>query len=227
MFRRKIAIVMTVLTLAGVLSACDQVDVVGKSAVTSFDTLVNKLEDKVTFDESKNSWVIVSPTGETLELSKDFSSDEPDAIVEFDAAPFINAGLEVTKLPVNQYVYDSGAGKIRMPYEFGQEEFTYSGEATVVDTFRQLVDTNRKVIGYHAQLGHYGIALGDGNMFEWAKDMDKNDKDMVFVLNPQPFLEAGVDPAKVEGWVFGTVKVDNGKGKMVEVEKLLKPFDLK
>ncbi len=63
-------------------------------------------------------------------------------------------------------------------------------------------------------------------MFEWAKDMDKNDKDLVFVLDPQPFIDAGTDPANTEGWVFGKVKVDDGKGKMVEVDKLLKPFEL-
>ncbi len=44
--------------------------------------------------------------------------------------------------------------------------------------------------------------LGNGNMFEWAKDMQKNDKDIVFVLNPQPFIDAGVDPAKVHPCLF-------------------------
>ncbi len=226
MLRKKIAILMSVFVLAGVLSACDQADVIGKTAVTSFDSLVDKLGDKVSFDESKQSWVLVSPAGETFEWSKDFGSDVPDAAVEFDAAPFLSAGLDPAKLPSDQYSYDIGTGKVRMAYEFSQDGFTYSGEATPTDTFQKIVDTNRKLIGYHAQLDHYGIALGNGNMFEWAKDMSKNDKDMVFVLNPQPFIDAGVDTAKVEGWVFGKVKVDNGKGKMVEVDKLLKPFDL-
>lgn len=226
MLRKKIAVLMTALTLAGLLSACDQIDVIGKTAVTSFDSLTNKLGDQVSFDESKSSWVLVSPTGEKLEISKDFSTDGPDAIVEFDGTPFINAGLDVLKLPGDQYIYDAASGRISMPYEFSQDEFTYPGEASVTDTFKKIVDTNRKIIGYHAQLDHYGIALGNGNMFEWAKDMEKNDKDMVFVLNPQPLIDAGVDTAKVEGWVFGKVKVDNGKGKMEEVDKFLKPFDL-
>ncbi|QHQ60539.1 hypothetical protein Ana3638_06960 [Anaerocolumna sedimenticola] len=226
MLRKKIAKLTAVLTLAAVLTACKQADVIGKTAVTSFDKLMNTLGDQVTFDDSKNSWVLVSPTGEYFEWSKDFSSDVPDATVEFDAAPFLSAGLDVNKLPGEQYVYDEASGRIRMPYELGQDAFTYSGDVTAKDTFQNIVDKNRKLIGYHAQLDHYGIALGNGNMFEWAKDMAKNDKDMVFVLNPQPFIDAGVDPAKVEGWVFGKVKVDNGKGKMVEVDKLLKPFDL-
>ncbi len=226
MIRRKLAVLTSVLVLAAALTACDRADVIGNTAVTSFESLIIELGDRVTFDESKNSWVLVSPTGESFEWSKDFSSDVPDAVVEFDAAPFLNAGLDADKLPAAEYVYDSAAGKIRMPYELSQDEFTYSGDAAAIDTFRKIVDTNREQIGYHAQLDHYGISLGNGNMFEWAKDMDKNDKDMVFVLNPQPFIDAGVDPDKVEGWVFGKVTVDGG-GKMTEVDKLLKPFDLK
>ncbi len=226
MERKKLAALMFFLVLAAFTTACGQADVIGRTAVKSFDSLINKLGDSVTFDESKNSWVLVSPTGENFEWSKDFSSDVPDAVVEFDAEPFLNAGLNVDKLPAAEYIYDSAAGKIRMPYELSQDEFTYSGEAAATDTFRKIVDTNRELIGYHAQLDHYGISLGNGNMFEWAKDMAENDKDMVYVLNPQPFIDAGVDPAKVEGWVFGKVKVDNGRGKMEEVDKLLKPFDL-
>jgi hypothetical protein len=76
-------------------------------------------------------------------------------------------------------------------------------------------------------MDHYGVNLGNGNLFEWAKDMNTNDKDMVFVLNPQPFLDAGVDPARIEGWTFTKVPVDDENGKPVEVDKILKPFDVR
>jgi len=224
---KKLPALTLVLTIAMGLSACAQADVIGKTAVTSFETLLNKTEDNVSFDEGTNHWVLVSPTGERFEWSKDFSSNNPDASVSFEAAPFVAAGLSIDKLPLGQYIYDQSTDKIIMPYEFSQDAFSYSGDATPLDTFKQIVKTNRKIIGYHAALDHYGLSLGNGNMFEWAKDMSKNDKDIVFVLNPQPFIDAGVDPAKVEGWVFGKVKVKNDKGKMVEVDKLLKPFDLK
>ena len=110
--------------------------------------------------------------------------------------------------------------------ELGQDKFTYSGEAKPIDSFNQIVKTRRDVIGYHEKLDHYGISLGNGNMFEWAKDMSKNDKDIVFVLNPQPFIDAGVKPEKVEGWAFAKVEVKDMNGKSEEVDKLLKPFDL-
>jgi hypothetical protein len=64
-------------------------------------------------------------------------------------------------------------------------------------------------------------------MFEWAKDMSANDKDIVFVLNPKPFIDAGVDPDRVEGWVFARVTVDDESGKPVELDKFLKPFNLR
>jgi hypothetical protein len=63
-------------------------------------------------------------------------------------------------------------------------------------------------------------------MFEWAKNLDTNDKDMVFVLNPSPFIAAGINPEKIEGWAFAKVTVDDENGKPIEVDKFLKPFNL-
>jgi hypothetical protein len=57
--------------------------------------------------------------------------------------------------------------------------------------------------------------------------MSKNDKDLVFVLDPKIFLDAGVDPAKVEGWVYAKVPLEDARGRKFEAEKFLKPFDLK
>jgi hypothetical protein len=76
-------------------------------------------------------------------------------------------------------------------------------------------------------MDHYGISLGNGNMFEWAKDMTTNDKDIVFVLNPDPFITAGLDPNRVEGWVYAKVTVDDENGKPIQVDRLLKPFNLR
>ena len=89
-----------------------------------------------------------------------------------------------------------------------------------------MVRLEREKIGYHEKLDHYGIDLGNGNKFEWAKDLNKNDKDIVFVLDPQIFIDAGVDPAKVAGWAFAKVEIKDTTGKTVSVEKFLKPFDL-
>ena len=39
-------------------------------------------------------------------------------------------------------------------------------------------------------------------------------------------MNAGVDPAKVTGWVFAKVEIKDESGKPVSVDKFLKAFDL-
>ena len=225
---KKLIIIGLVLSMAVSLAACQATDVVGKVAVTSFEAVLNKIPDKITSDEVNNGWSLTSPTGERFVWGKDFSKEgAPDIMLEFDARPFINAGLDVNKLPKETYLYVSDMNVLMVHSELGNEKFTYSGEAKPMDSFKKIVETHRDSIGYHEKLDHYGVKLGNGNMFEWAKDMSTNDKDIVFVLNPQPFIDAGVDPAKVEGWAFAKVEVKDDNGKDIQVDKLLKPFDLK
>jgi hypothetical protein len=144
-------------------------------------------------------------------------------MLEFDAAPFIAAGLDPEKLPENFAFYE---GMIMVGTKLGQETLRYSGEVTPLASYEQIVKLKRPAIGYHGALDHYGVNLGDGNLVEWAKDMSTNDKDIVFVLNPEPFINAGADPSRVEGWTFTKVTVDDANGKPVEVDKILKPFNL-
>jgi hypothetical protein len=225
---KKLVIIALVLSLAVSLAACQATDVVGKVAVTSFEAVLNKIPDKIASDEVNNGWSLASPTGERFVWGKDFSKEGmPDIMLEFDAKPFINAGLDVNKLPKDMYLYVSNMNLLMVHAELGDKKFTYNGEVKPLDSFKKIVENYRDSIGYHEKLDHYGVALGNGNMFEWAKDINTNDKDIVFVLNPQPFIDAGVDPAKVEGWAFAKVEVKDDNGKEIEVDKLLKPFDLK
>jgi hypothetical protein len=143
-------------------------------------------------------------------------------MVEVDAQPFIDAGLDVTKLPEGMVVGD----KIIVGTDLGDEKVTYVGDASPLDSYKKLVKNYRDSISYHEALDHYGVMLGNGNMFEWAKDMKTNDKDIVFVLNPQPFIDAGVDPSALETWVFAKVETMDESGKKIEVDKFLKPFDV-
>lgn len=211
--------------LAFSFTACQQTDVIGKTAKTTFGTLVDKLGSNVASDNENNIWTLTSPGGERFIWGKDLG-DMPDVAIEFDAAPFINAGLDVSMLPTDIYLYDQAKNKIIITRDLGKPQNAPKANATPAEGFAQIVDTNREAIGYHAKLDHYNIALGNGNMFEWAKDMSKNDKDMVFVLNPKPFIDAGVDPAKVTGWVFAKVEVLDQNNKPIQVDKFLKPYDI-
>jgi hypothetical protein len=86
---------------------------------------------------------------------------------------------------------------------------------------------NRKALGFDAGMGHFGIALGGGFMFEFAQYMDKNDLDMVFVLNPAPFIGAGLDTEKLEKWRYAEIEMMDDRGGTFKEHKLVRIFDLK
>ena len=202
-----------------------QLDVVGKNSITSFGEVVKTIPDKITPDVPNGGWSLAAPDGGARFIwSKDFSkSPLHDVMIELDARPFVAAGLDAAKLPEGVLFYDD---KIMVGTKLSDGQPQYRGEATPLSSYEQIVALKRDAIGYHAALDHYGVNLGGGNLFEWAKDMSGNDKDIVFVLNPEPFIKAGVDARKVDGWLFGKVPVDID-GKPVEVDKFLKPFNLK
>lgn len=206
------------------LAGCKQLDVVGKESVTSFSAVLNAIPDKVQADEMNAGWSLAAPDDTVRFIwSGDYSkSPIHDVMLEFDAQPFLDAGLDPGKLPENVQYYED---KLMVGTKLGTDALKYSGDPTPLAAYEQIVSLYRDSIGYHTALDHYGVKLGNGNMFEWAKDMSKNDKDIVFVLNPEPFIAAGVDPNAVTGWVFAKVPVEEG-GKNIEVDKFLKPFDL-
>lgn len=206
------------------LTACDKLDVVGDQSIKSFDAVLTSIEDKVTEETNFGGWSLEALDGDARFIwTKDFQKTTSfDAYLEIKAQPFIDAGLDLAKLPEGMVEGD----KIIVGTDFGDSPVTYRGDVNPLASYRQIVEQYREMISYHAALDHYGVKLSDGNMFEWAKDMTTNDKDIVFVLNPQPFIDAGVDPNKVDGWVFAKVETMDDKGKKIEVDKLLKPFDL-
>lgn len=218
-----IAAAAAALSLAG----CSAVDVVGNTAVTTFQAFLDASKGAVTLNGPSNRWVYGAPGGESFEWSADFSAAPPSFRMSFDASPWKAAGLDPAKLPAGRYSYDAAANRLALSFDVGKDKFAYSGAPTPLETFRKIVQTHRPIIGYHAALDHYGIALGDGNMFEWAKDQAKNDKDVVFVLNPEPLKAAGADPSKVAGWVFTKVPVKDDSGRDIEADKFVKPYNLK
>ncbi|MDR2759843.1 MAG: hypothetical protein LBB78_10750 [Spirochaetaceae bacterium] len=206
--------------------SCGKLDVVGTNSVKSFEKVLQQASRSVTPDEKNGGWSLTAPDNSTRFIWSRNYAESPlyDVMIEFDASPFIAAGLDPQKLPEN-FVFNGG--KIATGTKLGTEPLKYRGEVTPLASYEQLVKMKRKAIGYHMAMDHYGVNLGDGNLFEWAKDMAANDKDLVFVLNPEPLLKAGVDPDKIDGWIFTKVTVDDENGKPIEVDKILKPFDLR
>lgn len=215
-----LGVISTIVLLT--FTACSQTDVIGKVSVTSFDKVL-QLSD-VTTDDMNGGWSLNAPDQTARFIfSSDFKVSAPhDVMMELDAKPFIDAGLDTAKLPAGLLIDD----KIMVGQDLGDTAFPDSAKATALDSFEELVKLKRETIGYHEKLDHYGVDLGNGNKFEWAKDLSTNDKDIVFVLDPQIFIDAGVDPAAVTGWAFAKVETKDAAGKPISVDKLLKPFDL-
>ncbi len=236
----RVAIVAGILA-AGIalLGGCGSTDVVAKYANVSFDALVKALPAAPVYSQDDGAWVLTSPKGDEFSISSDFARngamgsgmadmDKPDAEFSFDAKPFLAAGLDLAKLPKTEGIkYELEDGRFMLHFELGSDAFPPEAATSLEASFAQVVKTQRARIGYHEKLDHYGIKLGGGNMLEWAKDLGKNDKDLVFVLAPEAFIAAGMDPAKIEGWAFAKVETKDDSGKTVFVDKLLKAYNLK
>ena len=222
MKKRIVLVLLISIALLG-LTACGKLDVIGDQSEKSFEAVLNALQAKVSTDGSIDGWSLNAPDGEARFVwTKDFSKSTTDVMLELEAQPFIEAGLDMNKLPQEMVSGD----KIVLATDLGDDNITYVGEASPLDSYKKLVKHYRDSITYHTALDHYGVDLGNGNMFEWAKDMKTNDKDIVFVLNPQPFLDAGVDPTKLETWIFAKVETMDERGNKIELDKFLKPFDV-
>lgn len=236
--------ILATLTMALLLTACSGIkslDVVGQNSITALDEILKTIPDQVSADEINVGWSLTAPDQTARFVwSEDYSrSPLYDVQLELDAKPFLDAGLDPSKLPNNYSFYEghslqgTNGSILSVGKKLGNDKLTYSGKPTALAAYEQIVNKYRSVINYHTSLDHYGVKLGDGNMFEWAKDMKTNsskninqDKDIVFVLNPEPLIAAGVDPNKVSGWVYTQLEVEED-GKKMEVWKLLKPFNLK
>jgi hypothetical protein len=236
-FGFKAAIAVGLVFALAACSGLGSLDVVGRQSITSFNEVLSTIPDKVKADELNVGWALSAPDDSARFIwSEDYSkSPLNDVMLEFDAQPFTDAGLDLAKLPDNYTFNENGAGNktLTVGTKLGSDELTYGNSPTAPAAYEQIVTKYRDSINYHTSLDHYGVKLGDGNMFEWAGDMKINDydksvqdKDIVFVLNPDPLTSAGLDPEKVEGWAYAQVSVDEN-GKTVQVWKLLKPFDLK
>lgn len=220
--------VLGILVIGGIVfwltKSLQGLDVVGKESLNSFKVITKKLSNNIEFNNEWQSWALTAPDDSAIFYwSKDFSKNAfHDVMLEFSSEPFITAGLKIDKLPEGM-VFDD---MIMVGTKLGNEKITYDNVATPFGSYEKIVELKRTSIKYHAELDHYGIDLENGNMFEWAKDINTNDKDIVFVVNPEPFIAAGVDPENVEGWVYAKIPTMKD-GEKVEVYKFLKPFNIK
>ncbi len=224
--RTFIAIGLAALLAVAALSALTTtgaLDIIGRWSVPAFEVILEAMPDRVSEEPSYGGWAVQSPDSSAKFIFRSTTSvkDGYDLTFVLDAAPFIAAGADIARLPGAS----SSDGKIYLGKDLA-DAIDGNEAASPVDAYRAILDANRSGIKYHAEMGHFGISLGGGNMFEWAKEPGSNGLDIVFVLNPEPFKEAGADINSIDGWGLAKIKVMDESGRMVPVDKLVKAVDL-
>ena len=222
-----VAAAVAIMLLIAIWQAADgQMDIIAHRSVSSFEAMLAALPRPA--ERATGGWSLEAPDG-TAHFIWGGPTGGLGVALAVDARPFLAAGLDASKLPEG-YALENDWLILSDTFEGGAP--VGDEQQRPPDAYKALVEGARPAIGYHMALDHYGILLAGGNAFEWAADLTKlagggdQDKDIVFVLNPEPLIAAGLDPDKVEGWVHAQVKAhDNGR--TVEVYKLLKPFNLK
>lgn len=199
-----------------IFTGCQNSDVLGNKSIESFKSIIEIEPGNLVDEKSEEGYTVhklISP-----DMKSNFFWGEQVGI-SVAIQPFIEAGLDIAKLPKEMQSGDQLVISI--------ENSGFSNDDGKADKdFEEFVKADREIIGYHAALDHFGVKLGNGNMFEWAQDVKSNDIDIVFVLNPMMLSEYGTDVSKIEGWVYTDVEMMNDDGEKVIEKKLLKPFNL-
>lgn len=214
---KKFVFIALSLTLtAALLAGCAATDVILKYSPSSLNTIVEKFPAIVTDNTLADHYFTLSVDGETLlKVSNNFSLTNEDIAIQTPLKPFTDAGLDPAKLGAG---YRTNGTLLYLVADFGAGTGVQN---TITNALFESVKANRAVLTYHADLDHYGVKLPAGK-FEWAKDESTNDKDIVFVIAAQPLSDLGVDVQNVEGWIFKTMKDDDGK----DFDVLLRPYTL-
>lgn len=199
-----------------VLFGCASTDVVLKYAPESLKA-IDKDFAVLTAASDEDTFVLSVDNTTSLLVSSDFAkTNGMDIVIETPITPFLAAGLDTTKLPEGYLVKED---MLLLTADYGNGS---GNKDNLTDALLAATKANSDALSYHLELDHYGIALTRGKI-EWAKDYKTNDKDIVFVLQAKPLAEIGVDVQQVEGWIFATMKEEDGGS----IDLLLKPYDLK
>jgi hypothetical protein len=176
------------LGIALVLAAC--ADTFKDDAVTSFEAVITA--------DSVEREVMDGVAHIKLNAEAHFdialtSEDEADVFIAVMAQPFLDAGLDLTKTPDSVFLNGD-----MLVLSFNVKDYKDATDA--VSALSNVLTTNRSLLGYHKELDHYGITLGEHKV-EWAKDPLTNDKDAVIVLDGDTLTSWGIDLDVLANWV--------------------------
>lgn len=201
------------------------------NGLNAFNKIVKAYPQSKGFHQALQHWGFKLPTGEKFEWTKDMSANKADFAMVMLADPLIKAGLDVTKLDSNEWVYNPAAkeegqdlpNRLVKIYNVSDKKVNSNGSE---DAFRRILKSDPSLVKYHKEQQHYRLMLGAGNEVQWTEKLGLNDADIIFVLKAEPLVKAGLDINKLEGtgWIFKPA----GKDEMGEnPDQIMKVFKLK
>jgi hypothetical protein len=205
----------------------------GDKGLEAFNEIVKTYPENKGFHKALEHWGFKLTSGEKFEWSKDMSANKADFAMVMLADPLIKAGLDVTKLDSNEWLYkpsetENGAelpNRLIKPYNVSDKKEVANGSE---DSMRRLLKSDPSIIKYHKDQQHYRLILGEGNEVQWTEKLGLNDADMIFVLKAEPLVKAGLDVTKLQGsgWIFKAASKDNmGMGE--NPDQIVKIYDIK
>ena len=205
-------------------SACSSLDVIGRDSAESFGQLLEIMNDHAAFNELRGRYELSSPDGSALFCwNASFSGkDEFDFMIYVKADVFISAGMNIENLPAG-FIYEDGWLITGTKAESGPSGDSYAESPQ--DAYRLILEYSRESLSFHYEGGHFSIKTGAENSFEWAKDLNESENAVIFMLDPKPFSDAGINTELVKGWELKTVSSHSGMS-MVHMKKLVKSFSI-
>ncbi|NTW72006.1 MAG: hypothetical protein HGA49_07185 [Eubacteriaceae bacterium] len=227
--------VSTVLVLS--FAGCTRTITGDKTAdegLSAFNEIVRTYPEKKGFHEALQHWGFELPTGEKFEWSKDMSANKADLAMVMLADPLVEAGLDISKLDKNEWLYEPAGtnemgvdlpNRLIKPYNVSDQKQTSNGSE---DSFRRLLKADASMITYHGEQQHYALKLGDGAEVRWTKILGLNEADMIFILDAESLVNAGLDITKLEGsgWVFKEASEDD-MGSGPSPDQIVRIYELK
>jgi hypothetical protein len=199
----------------------------------AFNNIVKAYPQNKGFHNALSHWGFKLPDGYKFEWTKDMSANKADFAMVMLADPLVNAGLDVTKLDANEWIYKP-AGKdegvdlpnlLIKPYNVSDKKVNSNGSE---DALRRLLKEDPSLLKYHKEQQHYRLMLSEGFEVQWTEKLGINDADMVFVVKAEPLVKAGLDVNKLQGtgWIFRPAGDDpSGMGK--NPDQIVRVFKLK
>ena len=118
------------------ISGCGRItrslDVVANESVRSFEVVLDTL--RVEADEANAGWSLTAPDGDARFIWSEDYSKSPlyDVMLELDAQPFLNAGLDADKLPEEVMLVD---GMLIVGTKLGDDVLQYKGTPTPLSSY--------------------------------------------------------------------------------------------